>query len=70
MVKKKKKKKTKNLPAKAGDTRDMGLIHGSGRYLEEGVATHSSILAWRIHEQGLAVYSPKGCKEPDMTDVT
>ena len=26
-----KKKKKKNLPAKAGDTRDMGLIPGSGR---------------------------------------
>ena len=38
----------KNLPAKAGDTRDMGLIPGSGNPLEEGTATHSSILAWRI----------------------
>ena len=27
----KKKKKKKNHPAKAGDTRDMGLIPGSGR---------------------------------------
>ena len=26
----------------------MGLIPGSGRSLEEGTATHSSILAWRI----------------------
>ena len=26
---------------------DAGLIPGSGRSLEEGVATHSSILAWR-----------------------
>ena len=26
----------------------MGLIPGSGRSLEEGMATHSSILAWRI----------------------
>ena len=32
----------KNPPATAGDVRDMGLI------LEEGMATHSSILAWRI----------------------
>ena len=26
----------KNLPAKAGDPEDAGLILGSGRYLEEG----------------------------------
>ena len=26
----------KNLPAKAGDTRDMGLIPGSGRFPGEG----------------------------------
>ena len=38
----------KNLPVKAGDIRDTGLIPGSGRSLEEGVATYSSILAWRI----------------------
>ena len=35
----------KNPPANAGDT---GLITGSGRSSEEGIATHSSILAWRI----------------------
>ena len=38
----------KNLPANAGDIRDTGLTPGSGRYLEEGIATHSSIIAWRI----------------------
>ena len=37
----------KNLPANAGDARNMGLIPGSGRSPEEGMATHSSILAWR-----------------------
>ena len=35
----------KNAPANAGDT---GLILGSGRSLEEKMATYSSILAWRI----------------------
>ena len=34
----------KNLPANAGDIRDAGLIPGSGRFPEEGMATHSSIL--------------------------
>ena len=38
----------KNLPAKAGDIRDVGLIPGSGRSLEKGIVTHSGILAWRI----------------------
>ena len=33
------------------------------------MATHSSILAWRIHGQrSLAGYSPWGWKEPDMTE--
>ena len=38
----------KNLPANAEDTGDEGSIPGSGRSLEEEMATHSSILAWRI----------------------
>ena len=38
----------KNLPASAGDVRDAGLIPELGRSLEEGMATHSSVLAWRI----------------------
>ena len=37
----------KKLPANAGDTGDKGLIPGSEDILEEGIATHSSILAWR-----------------------
>ena len=35
----------KNPPTNVGD---LGLIPGLGRSLEEGMATHSSILAWRI----------------------
>ena len=27
---------------------DVGLIPGSERYLEKGMATHSGILAWEI----------------------
>ena len=38
----------KNLPVHAGDIRDMGSIPGSGRSMEEGMATHSSIPAWRM----------------------
>ena len=29
-----------------GDVGDAGSIPGSGRRLEEGMATHSSVLAW------------------------
>ena len=38
----------KNLSANAGDMRDAGLIPGSERSLEEGMATHFSFLTWRI----------------------
>ena len=38
----------KNLPANSGDTREVGLSPGPEDPLEEGMATHSSLLAWRI----------------------
>ena len=41
----------KNLPASAGEARDIGSILrslGQEDPLEEGMVTHSSILAWRI----------------------
>ena len=38
----------KNLPANAGDTRDAVPSLGREDPLEEEMATHSSILAWRI----------------------
>ena len=38
----------KNLPVNAVDAGDSALIPGSGRSPEKGMATHSSILAWRI----------------------
>ena len=38
----------KNLPANAGETRDTSSILGGEGPLEEGMATSSSILAWRI----------------------
>ena len=38
----------KNLPADAGDERDVGLILGWEDPLEEGMAAHSSIHFWRI----------------------
>ena len=38
----------KNLPANIGDIRDAGLVPSQEHPLEEGMAAHSSILAWRI----------------------
>ena len=38
----------KNLPANAGDTGGPGSIPGWEDPLEKEMATHSSILAWRI----------------------
>ena len=44
----------KNPPANVGDIRDVGSILGSSRSmgrddpLEEGMASHSSIIAWRM----------------------
>ena len=53
----------KNLPGNAGDTGDLGLIHGSGRFLGEGNgnALQYSCLensmdreAWRVTVHGVA----------------
>ena len=50
----------KNPPVNAGD---VGLTPGSGRPLEEEMATHSRILAGESHGQrSLLGYSPWGCK--------
>ena len=37
--------------------------------LEKEMATHSSILAWKIHGQrSLVSYTPRGSKESDTTE--
>ena len=38
----------KNPPANAGDIGDVGSIPGQEDPLEESMATHFNILAWRI----------------------
>ena len=64
----------KNLPAKAGDIRDIGVIPGLGRYTGGG---HGNLLqyfflekpmdrgAWRV-----IVHGVEGHKESGMTEVT
>ena len=50
---------------------DLVSVPGSGRSLEKGMATYSSILAWRIPwTEELAGYIPWGCKNLDMTEAT
>ena len=60
----------KNPPANAGDTADGGSIRRSERSPEEEMATHSSILAWKIPwtEEPVRLYSPRGRKELDVTE--
>ena len=54
----------KNLPAM-----QETLVQSLGQEdpLEKGMATHSSILAWRIPQRSLVSYSLWGNKESDMT---
>ena len=59
----------KNLPANAGDTGDVSLLPGSGRFSGGGNGNRSSILAWGIpwtEEPG--GYSSWGHKESDRTE--
>ena len=60
---------TKNLPANAGDVRDAEKTVPS---LEQGMATHCSVLAWKIPwtEEPGGLYSPWGHKESDTTEAT
>ena len=48
---------------------DLGLIPGSEDPLEKGMATHSSVLPWRIlrTEPGWAIVHG-GCKESDTIE--
>ena len=60
----------KNPLADTGDLRDMQVqFLGWEDPLEEGMATHSSILAWRIPEMEEPA-SPWGCKQLAMMEVT
>jgi len=58
----------KNLPAMQ---ENQVPFPGREDPLEEGMATHSSILAWRIPWTEVpAGYGPQGGKESDTTEVT
>ena len=61
----------KNLPANAGDMRDMGSIPGLGKSPGE---RNGNALQYRYLEKpwtgSLVGHSPWGHKESDMTEVT
>ena len=63
----------KNLPANAGGSvlGDVGWIPGLGRSPGGGMATHSSVLAWRIPwtEEPGGLQST-GSQRVDMTELT
>ena len=59
-----------NPSANAGDLRDMGSILGGEDPLEEGISTPVFLPGESHGQRSLAGYSPWGCKESDMTEVT
>ena len=62
----------KNFLANAGDIRDAGSIPGTGNLLEQGLATYSSVLAWRVPwtEEHGELHSPWDHRESDTTEAT
>ena len=61
----------KNLPANAGDARDVGSIPGSGKSPGGRNSNPLVFLPGKFHGQkSLVGYNPGGCKEPDMTEHT
>ena len=56
-----------NLPA----IQEMQFLFlGVEEHLEEGMATHFSILAWKISWRSLAGTSSRSCTESDTTEAT
>ena len=61
----------KNSPVSTGDGKKLVQSLHWEDPMEEGMATHSSILTWRISGQRSPVgYSPRDRNESDMTQVT
>ena len=61
----------KNPPACVGGARDEVLFPESGKSSGGGMATHSSVFAWRIPwTEKLVGFNPLGRKESDTTEAT
>ena len=52
--------RTPHVAQLVGDAGNVGSTPGSGRSLEEEMATHSSILAWRIPRTGYRLHTVHG----------
>ena len=60
----------KNLPASAGDARDVVHPLGQKDPLEEEMATHSSMLAWRVPwTKEAMVHGVAESKMPDQLSI-
>ena len=58
-----------NPAASAGDTGDMvSATRGQEDLLEEGMATHSNILAWKFVDKGASQPTVHGVVELDTTE--
>ena len=62
----------KDLTATAGDVRDLGLVPGSGKipWRRAWQPTLVFLLGELHGQRSLAGYSPCGCKELDLTEMT
>ena len=61
----------KSLPTNVGDIRDVVRSLGQEDPLEEGMATHSSILVWRIPmDRGAYLATVHRVTESDRTEAT
>ena len=59
----------KNLPANAGDVKEVGSVPRSGTFLGEGFSNALQYSCLK-NPMKLAGYSPQAHKESDMTQVT
>ena len=57
-----------NNKESACHARDLGSTLGQEDPLGKGMTTHSSTPAWEYGQRSLASYSPRGCKDLDMTE--
>ena len=60
----------KNLPAKAEDTRDIGLIPEPGSKSRKWQSSPVFLFGKFHGQRGLVDYGPSGCKGSDTTDTT
>ena len=59
---------SKESTCQCRDIKDMGLIPGFSRSLEKEMEFTLVFLPGKFHgHRSLAAYSPRGCKESDMT---